>query len=416
MTLMLRKMLFVLSAAILLFAASAQAGDVSLRDGDVVVMAGDSITAQHLHSNYIEAYCVTRFPKLNLHFRNAGVGGDKASRLIVRLDYDVFCWSPTVVSIELGMNDSGKGPEAIAPYLDQMGTLIARIRKAGARPALLTSSPVNDITTPNWVTRNATLDAMATALVEFAAREEVPCADQFHPLFDLWSKNLKSPTPVPLGGDAVHPGPAGHLTMAYECLAGLGAPALVSSATINRDTGKVAATHCAVTNLKVEGDAISFDRTDDCLPMPIPADARDALKLVPLSAKLNQYMLSVAVWLWDHEPAQNWTISIDGTKVATISFEELTKGWNMSEVTEGPIAAQCRSVLDLIAKKEALVSRYRALALPFAPERDKNPATDTPEKRSAAMAQVKEELPAADAAIHDAAQPKPHHFEIAPAK
>jgi ABC-type hemin transport system substrate-binding protein len=54
--------------------------------------------------------------------------------------------------------------------------------------------------------------------------------------------------------------------------------------------------------------------------------------------------------------------------------------------------------------------------MPFAPARDKASATDTPEKRQSLMAQVKKELTAADAEIHAAAQPKPHHFDITPAK
>jgi lysophospholipase L1-like esterase len=333
---------FVLGIAVLLFTSAAQAGDFPLRDGDVVVMAGDSITAQHLHSNYIEAFCVTRFPKWNLQFRNAGVGGDTVPHVLARLDTDVLCWRPTVATVELGMNDSGGGQGAIAPYLDQMTTLIGRIRKAGARPLLLTSSPVEDITTPVWVTRNATLDAMSTALVELAAREKVPCADQFHPLFDLWSRNLKSANAVPLAGDAVHLGPAGQLTMAYECLVGLDAPALVSKAAIN--FGKVdSVTTCAIKNLKIEGNAISFDRTDDCLPMPIPADARNALKLVPLSAKLNQYTLSLTK---ENMGPMEWNVSIDGVEVATVSAGELAKGWNMSELTRGRLrhsASRCWS-------------------------------------------------------------------------
>jgi hypothetical protein len=310
------------------------------------------------------------------------------------------------------MNDSGRGPEAIAPYLDQMETLIARIRKAGARPVLLTSSPVNDITNASWVKRNATLDAMATALAELAARAKVPCADQFHPLFELWSRNLKSANAAPLGGDAVHPGPVGHLTMACACLVGLDAPALVSEVTLNGATGElVSATNCAVARAKVESGAVSFDRTDECLPMPIPDGGIAALKLVPISEKLNRYMLTVTAL-----KAQKYDVLIDGEKVATVGADELAKGWNMSELTTGPIAAQCRSVLELIASKEALVSQYRELAKPFAPERDKDPATNTEEKRKAGMAQVKKELPAADAKIHNAAQPKPHHFEVAPAK
>src|SRR5947199_9707934 len=78
-----------------------------LKDGDIWVMAGDSITAQHLHSNYFEAFCFARYPKLTFRFRNSGVGGDTVPRVLARFDYDVAAWKPTVVSVELGMNDQG---------------------------------------------------------------------------------------------------------------------------------------------------------------------------------------------------------------------------------------------------------------------------------------------------------------------
>ena len=35
------------------------------RDGDRVVIIGDSITEQHLHSNYVEIFTVSRFPDWN---------------------------------------------------------------------------------------------------------------------------------------------------------------------------------------------------------------------------------------------------------------------------------------------------------------------------------------------------------------
>ena len=66
--------LLVLATALLLAPASARA-DFPLKDGDVWVMAGDSITAQHLHSNYFEAFCFARYPNLKFAFRNSGVGG-----------------------------------------------------------------------------------------------------------------------------------------------------------------------------------------------------------------------------------------------------------------------------------------------------------------------------------------------------
>src|SRR6187551_3344663 len=80
---------------------------LTVKQDDVWVMAGDSITAQKLHSNYIEAFYRTRYPKLNLHFRNSGVPGNTTRDILARFDYDVAKWKPTIVSVELGMNDVG---------------------------------------------------------------------------------------------------------------------------------------------------------------------------------------------------------------------------------------------------------------------------------------------------------------------
>jgi hypothetical protein len=144
-------------------------------------------------------------------------------------------------------------------------------------------------------------------------------------------------------------------------------------------------------------------------------DARDALRFVPLSAKLNQYLLSVAVI--DALTPSKFDVSIDGTKVATISFEELTKGWNMSELTEGPIAEQCQAVLKLIVKKEAAVSAYREVAKWRAPAWLANdPAANVAGSQKAELDRLMKNVIAASAEINAAAQPKPHHFEIAPAK
>src|ERR1700722_15510229 len=75
------------------------------KPNDLWVMAGDSITAQRLHTNYIEAFYRTRYPGLNLSFRNSGIGGNRVGNVLARFDYDVAAWKPTIVSIELGMND-----------------------------------------------------------------------------------------------------------------------------------------------------------------------------------------------------------------------------------------------------------------------------------------------------------------------
>ena len=410
-----RAFAFVLGAFILAALAAqglAQTGEFPLKEGDVVAMLGDSITAQHLHSNYIEAYCIARFPKWNLQFRNAGVGGSTVPSGLGRFDYDVACWKPTVVTIELGMNDS-RGPETVEPYMKGMETLIQRIKGMGTRPIFFTASPVNNGATSDKLDpKNAVLDKMATEVAKLATAQGIPCGDQFHTLLDLWGRNMKGPNTIPLTGDGVHPGPTGQLTMAYACLVGINAPALVSKATIDAAGAKVAgAEKCAINDLKVEGDTISFERADECLPMPIPADARPALQLVPLSEKLNQYTLTITGLKGD-----KYDVSIDGAKVATVSAQDLANGWNMSELAEGPVAAQCQDILKLVATKEAAVSAYRDVSKFMIPGWLGELLDGVKAKKQAELDRLMKDVVAASAKLTEAAQPKPHRFQIAPAK
>ena len=90
-------------------AASAGAADFFFKDGDVVVMIGDSITEQHLYSNYIEMWTVTRFPSWNLTFRNVGIGGDRSPGGNNRFARDVLSHKPTAMTADFGMNDGGYG-------------------------------------------------------------------------------------------------------------------------------------------------------------------------------------------------------------------------------------------------------------------------------------------------------------------
>src|SRR3954471_13979463 len=123
-------------------AAASPAPTFPLKDGDVWVMAGDSITAQHLHSNYFEAFCYARYPNLKFAFRNSGVGGHTIPTTLARFDYDIAAWKPTVVSVELGMND--KGSTTTDRFLTNMKTMVDRIRSIQARPVILSASPVNN--------------------------------------------------------------------------------------------------------------------------------------------------------------------------------------------------------------------------------------------------------------------------------
>jgi lysophospholipase L1-like esterase len=419
--------------------AKAQAADTfPLQDGDTWVMVGDSITAQHLHSNYFEAFCYARYPKLTFHFRNSGVGGDTVPKVLARFDWDVAPWKPTVVSVELGMND--QGGFSVNQFIGGMGTLAQTIRSSGARPVFLTSSPINNGGTSAKLGGNAKLNEFAVALKKFAAEQKAPFADQFHVVIDTWGYNkpnenllglittakslapddkitgvehlraflaeqAKDPRPlVSMQGDPVHPGPPGQLTMAAALLKELGATGFVSSATLDV-AGQVAeAKGCTIDNVKADGGKLAFDRLDECLPFPIPDEARNVLPLFPTILDLSQYTLRVTGL-----GEGRYALQVNGAPVATVTAQELTAGVNLTSYGQGPIAAQGKSILAAVNAKEGLVGQWRNLSR-LTTTAD---ASADLKQRLAALAQQTE---AADAGIRKAASPQKLRFEIAPAK
>ncbi len=423
------------------FAAQPATAEFPLKDGDIWVMAGDSITAQHLHSNYFEAFCFARYPQLKFAFRNSGVGGHTIPSTLARFDYDVAAWKPTVISVELGMNDQGGTPTE--KFVENMKAMIERIRGVSARPVILSASPINNGDTLAHLGGNQRLSDYATALKNLCSSEQIPYADQFHALVDAWGKNksrevLANSTgalkqlaeddslsgvehlraflaaldqserkPVSLQGDPVHPGPPGQLLMAAALLKLLGADGFVSAAELDA-SGKVAqAKGCTIDEVRAADGALAFDRLDERLPLPISDDARAAMTLLPDVLELSQYTLKVT----GLKPAK-YELKIDGVPVATLGEAELAAGINLTALGPGPqpnqvnpIVAQSRAILNAVAGKEHLVGQWRANS------QKAYAAGAAPELKDQLAAQLPT-VEQADEKIRAAAQPQKHRFEL----
>ena len=409
-----------------------------LKEGDVWVMAGDSITAQHLHSNYFEAFCYARYPGLKFSFRNSGVGGDTIPKVLARFEYDVAAWKPTVVSVELGMND--QGGFSVPQFIENMGKLSEKIKGVNARPVMLTSSPINNGDTNEKIGGNKKLNDFADALKTFAVAGPYPYADQFHLVIDVWGKNkpreqlanlkgmienavkdeklpgadhlkaflvelAKDPLPlISMQGDPVHPGPPGQLIMATALLKQLNAEGFVSSATLDA-TGKVVeAKGCTVENAKAVDGSLTFTRLDTSLPFPIPDEARAILKLYPTVLELSQYTLKVTGLT-----ADKYQLKINGTDVAVVAGKDLEAGVNLTEFAAGPIAAQGKAILSAVNAKEGAVGNWRGLSrAASAPD-----ASAEAKAKVAAQTKVVEEN---DEKIRAAAKPVALNFELSPVK
>ena len=153
-----------LACAVLASSALTAEPEFALRDGDRVVLLGDSITEQKLHTTYIEAYTVTRFPKQKIDFFGRGWGGvtawlrmrsfpdetalfaaegDQQQKIIEDsvdgpLKRDVVALKPTVVFINFGMNDHCYQPfseDIFNAYVRSQTHLAKTLAKSGARVA-----------------------------------------------------------------------------------------------------------------------------------------------------------------------------------------------------------------------------------------------------------------------------------------
>ncbi|QDU31055.1 multifunctional acyl-CoA thioesterase I and protease I and lysophospholipase L1 [Anatilimnocola aggregata] len=335
--------------ALTCFTAAAPAAEpFQVKAGDVWVMAGDSITAQRQHSNYIEAYYRTRYPNLKVQFRNSGVGGHTTGSTLARFDYDLAAFKPTIISIELGMNDVGAGDDP-ARYIAGMQKLLASIRAVKATPVLISSSPVNDGSKmDDWKSdRCRRIHPYTDALAKLAAEEKVVMVDQYHPLIKLWheNRNEDNTQKLSLGGDPVHPGPVGQYTMAAAILAGLGAEKEVSSATLDADGKVVDAKQCKISDVKAGAGSLSFTRLDERSPWPVPTACKTALQVLPSIADQSRYLLQV-----NGLAAGDYSVSLNGKEVAKVTAEQLAAGWNIATAGEAATGERGQQIVALIGK------------------------------------------------------------------
>jgi len=402
-----------------------------LHGGDRVVFLGDSITEQRLYTTYIEAYTVTRFPKQRFNFWNSGWGGDTAwlrqrshtdekalfaaqgaeqQKMVEKavdacLTRDVLSFRPTVVTVDFGMNDHNYEPfreDIFRAYVRSQAEIVRVLAKNGVRVVLLTPQPIEERRPdPDKDPRNESLRKFSNGLKEVAARLRATFVDQFDPYMAIMMRERAAKADAYIGGgDAIHPGPAGHTLMAWIILKELKAPALVSSAELDVSGGGqggkvVRAAQCRLSNVNYDNTTLSFDRADEALPMPVDERAMDALKLGPVLNDLNRYELKVAGL-----SADRYDVLIDGELAATVTKEELAKGWNLAAAA-GPITKQAQEVLALIFKKNEVGGKLWSVQL--------RP------RQAAQRPGLEKEMADLEAQITAACQTKPHHFELKPA-
>ncbi len=405
--------------------APATAADFFFKDGDVVVMIGDSITEQHLYSNYVEMWTVTRFPNWKLTFRNTGIGGDRSVGGNSRFARDVLRFKPTAMTVDFGMNDGGYrafGEDTFKPYMDGLQGMANQAKAANIRTAWVTPQPLdNNEQGPTALTGyNKTLEMFSAGVKDIADKNGGLFVDQFHPYLAVLDRARAQGAKYDriTGGDAVHPGPPGQALMAASILKGLSFPSLVSSAEIDVANRKVVATkNCTVDNVIAKDGGVSFSRLDGALPF-FPADAVSILPWSPILEDLNEYRLKVAGLA-----AGKYEVRAGGKKIAELTAEQLAAGANLASgiLSEGPIAEQVKIVRGAVENKNRFHHDQLFRGIVIAQEVPEwiysiIPRNEVEAKKKTLIEERFAKLAALDAEVAKTLLMKAHTFDIVPVK
>jgi lysophospholipase L1-like esterase len=388
--------------------AAAESNDFFFKKGDRIVFLGDSITEQYQYSTAIELYLTTRFPDWNLTFINAGIGGDTATGGANRFAPHVLAEKPTAVTIDFGMNDGGYGAfdkTRADAFLQRTEAMLEAAKGTGVRVALISPNAVEVRSNPKQKTYLETQKEFYGPLKELAEKYNLPFVDQYAVTRAAFEKITADNSTMKAFPDAVHTAPAGALLMAHTILVGLHAPAIVSDLEIDASAQKVGkATRCKADKVAGGADGVTFERTDEALPLPVSKDWRPMLPYVDELKDLNDYGLKVSGL-----KEGKYALSIDGKEVGNYTAADLAAGVNLGNLDSGPLFDQGKAVSAAINEKNKLVhSRFRDVVM--------KPAAVGEEAKRDELKRRMDEIDLRQAAIYKLAQPKTHKFELKAAK
>ena len=407
---------------VLLLAAAAGVaraqGGFALHDGDRVVFYGDSITDQRLYTTFVEDYVVTRFPQMKVGFIHSGWGGDRVTGggggpVDLRLQRDVITYKPSVMTVMLGMNDGSYrafDPHIFDTYASGYQHIVEAVKAAlpHIRLTLIQPSPFDDVTrAPNFEGGyNAVLVRYGQFVKELAEKQGASVADLNTPVVSALqkAKALDADQAQKIVPDRVHPGASGHLVMAAALLKAWNAPPTVTAVAIDAASPRVARqenTH--VTELR-DSSSLSWAEKDEALPMPL--DLNDPVLKLALQASdvveaLDQELLQVTGLA-----APRYTLKIDDQEVGSFTREQLADGINLA-LLPTPMLKQAQAVHGLTVNHNNLhFARWRQVQVPL---------------QEHSLSHLRNALKALDdlegdlvKQQHEAAQPKSHHYELAP--
>jgi lysophospholipase L1-like esterase len=339
---------------------------LGLKDGDRVIWIGDSITHQCQYTQYVEDFFYTRYPKMRLHFRNAGVSGDVAADALNRFEDDIASFKPTVATVLLGMNDGRYqdfSPEIFQTYARDMTTLLDKLDALKVRVFLMSPTMFDHQAFEQMVAKdparsknkkpdnyNAVLAYFGKWGQEQARKRGYGFIDLYGPLNQLTTEGRVKDPNFTLIADAIHPAGDGQFVMAYSIINAFNEPGQVWSLLAAPNAGAWKATPSHGSTSSVTGGEIGKNVSLTLLPKCLPWVPLEEAKLgATLTAsghrKSNEALTVVGLQAGRYDVLEN------GQLVGTWDHIQLGKKVELQSDPESLTLQQAQRVIELNKKR-----------------------------------------------------------------
>ena len=204
-------------------AADPASRQIQLKKGDRIIFFGDSLTALAIKDTHVpDGKGYVPIVRAALKEREVDVdavatGGHKVTDLLKRVDQDVLARKPTIVVIQIGVNDASAGvtPELFKAQLEE---LIGKLQQGGARVIQCTCTCRIEGHSPENA-MDKKLDALAGAARAIAREKQLPLVDLRKAFIDYWKANNPENKPTGfLTYDGNHWTETGHQYVAEQML------------------------------------------------------------------------------------------------------------------------------------------------------------------------------------------------------
>jgi len=314
-----------------------------LEKGQRILFLGDSITHQGHWVNALELLTMTTRPELGLRFFNAGVGGDKVTHGLARLEKEVVASKPDVVTVLFGMNDAGyvaDDARLLQTFEKDLDELVQRLKKeTSARVVLLGPTFYDDQSSDPKKKRpwyNETLLKFQAATERVAEAYKVLFLGLNDPMRRVTDELRKKDPKATLSPDAVHPETAGGYAIAGA---------------IAKELWKDPAPVELMLTPTADGGPDHVLRIPRIV-FPIPPEARAVADLTKLDERLNNFVLR-AVGVGGGKLA----VIVDGKKIGAWQASELATGVRVGNLPEAPWCSRAQELWGLAEQRRKFIGK-----------------------------------------------------------